>query len=103
MEIINRGGLFPLSDNAYFFFMAVEGIAQSEIAESVLPSTKPDPLANKVVVDEDVQHLWTLLSGDIQEHADKLLREIVCLWVTMRGFAIAASWLEDYQIASKKL
>lgn len=46
-----------------------------------------------VVKDEDVQFHWTLASQDIdtEEEADKLLEEMIHKWITVRGFAIAAS------------
>ncbi len=37
-----------------------------------------------------------------KEDADWLLREIVKLFVTIRGFAMAASWMEDYKNEQKK-
>ena len=53
-----------------------------------------------IVEDEDVQWEWCLLSQDIDsyEEATAVLNDIVKLWVTIRGFSLAASWLE----ASKK-
>ena len=39
-----------------------------------------------------------LLSQDIDKPENsELLTEIVNLWVTIRGFSMAASWLEEYK------
>ena len=34
---------------------------------------------------------------DNDEHGAELLHHIIELWVTIRGFSIATSWLEDYK------
>ena len=34
---------------------------------------------------------------DNDEHGAELLHHIIKLWVTIRGFSIATSWLEDYK------
>jgi len=39
-----------------------------------------------------------------EEEECHLLKEIISLWVTVRGFSLAATWLKTYkQSASKKL
>ena len=45
-----------------------------------------------------VQFFWTMLSVDIdgEEQVVKLLKEIIGLWVTIRGFSIAGTWMEQY-------
>ena len=67
------------------------------------------PLRNQYVLDvivknENIQFYWTLLSQDIDkpENSELLLTEIIHLWVTIRGFSMAASWLEEYKKNSKK-
>ena len=56
------------------------------------------------VQDEDVQFHWALINQDIDkpEDAEVLLIEIVKLWVTIRGFSLAASWMEEYKKSNKK-
>ena len=50
-----------------------------------------------------MQFYWTMLSIDIEseEQAVKLLKEIIGLWVTIRGFSIAGTWIEQYMQANK--
>ena len=59
---------------------------------------------DKVVQDEDVQFHWALINQDIDksEDAEVLLIEIVKLWVTIRGFSLAASWMEECKKSNKK-
>jgi len=43
-------------------------------------------------------------SKDIDDHETSitLLKEIITLWITIRGFSLAASWLESYKKNSKR-
>ena len=56
-------------------------------------------LIHSVACDEGVQLYWAMQSVDIDndEHSAELLHHIIELWVTIRGFSIAGSWLEDYK------
>ena len=57
-----------------------------------------------VIDDDDVQFWWSIVSFDIDdvtENAD-LLHEITDLWITIRGFAITSTWVEQYKLAQKK-
>ena len=48
-----------------------------------------------------VQEKWTVLTKYVDfenpEDETKLLEEIVNLWVTIRGFSLAATWLETFK------
>ena len=52
-----------------------------------------------------LQTHWSPLTGDIyddDDDAQELFDRIVELWVTIRGYSLTASWLEDYKKATKK-
>ena len=51
-----------------------------------------------------MQFNWLLLSQTIDDvvHAEDLLTEIVNLWVTIRGYSIAASWMAEYKENARK-
>ena len=68
-------------------------------------STSAVKEVTKAVIDDDeVQFKWTLLSTVIEstEEAQQLLQEIVQLWITVRGYSIAASWMETYKQVTKQ-
>ena len=44
---------------------------------------------------------WSLLSVDC-DGSTELLREILSLWVTIRGGSIAGCWMEQYKRVSKE-
>ena len=108
LDQVNRGGLFPLNDSTFTFFVAIEKQVRNILPRHVVrPSDKESfkkRVIEKVVQDEDVQFHWTLINQDIDnpEDAEALLVEIVKLWVTIRGFSLAASWMEEYKKSSKK-
>ena len=108
LDQVNRGGLFPLNDSTFTFFVAIEKQVRNLLPSHVIrPSDKEAfqrTVIDKVVQDEDVQFHWALINQDIDnpEDAEVLLLEVVKLWVTVRGFSLAASWMEGYKKSSKK-
>ena len=50
-----------------------------------------------------IQFHWTLLSQNIQvsDSSDVLLKEIIKLWITNRGFSITGYWMELYKEKEK--
>ena len=60
---------------------------------------KRESIVDAVTADDDVQFLWVLVSCDItdEDNAVFLLKEIIGLWLTIRGFSIAGTWLEKYK------
>lgn len=101
---IDRGGLFEVSDGCYHLFAAIEIALGDKLKVHLQSSTTQHTLAKSSLIqsvscDEDVQFYWAMQSVDIDnnEHSAELLHHIIELWVTIRGFSIAASWLEDYK------
>ena len=60
---------------------------------------KRELIVDAVTADDDVQFLWVLVSCDItdEDNAVFLLKEIIGLWLTIRGFSITGTWLEKYK------
>ena len=104
---IDRGGLFHISDDTFCFFKAIE-IKTQECLPGHLRSQSSDEskdsLLKAVVDDQDVPCYWHMLALYIikDEDVTELLHAIVDLWITMRGFALMSSWLEQYKLANKK-
>ena len=59
-------------------------------------------LLSSIALNEDVLFYWSMLSADVEEDAQTLLKMITELWTTIRGFAYVSSWIELYKQASKK-
>ena len=101
---VDRGGLFEVNDTAYLLFRTLELSVRKQLMISLSKGStldeksKKDVIVSAAAADEDVQFYWTLLSVDItDEHqAIVLLKEMIELWITIRGFSIAKAWLEKY-------
>ena len=106
---VNRGGLFPLNNLAYIFFIAVEKEVNVLLPTYVVKQSSKscDDFKQRgidnVMKNEDVQWYWTLLSQNIdsEDAAIELLKEIVQLWVTVRGFSLVNTWMETYKRNNK--
>ena len=102
---VNRGGLFEVNDEAYRLFKRIETRMQNQL-RAMLNSALSVPGKREIIIDsvagddDDVQFLWLLLSCDITDEDDAicLLKEIIGLWLTIRGFSIATSWMEEYKM-----
>lgn len=108
VDKVNRGGLFYVSDNAYSLFVAIEITMQVSLTEHIHSSyklsatesrAKKDSIIAAVMSSEDVLFHWYILAVDIQTEKDgmELLKHIVELWLTIRGFSISKSWMEEYK------
>ena len=92
MEMVNRGGLFPINDNSFHLFIEIEKCVRIYLPEHLKKSKSgnysfKDSVHNKIIKNENVQLYWTLLSQDIErpEESLLLLTDIVTLWVTIRS------------------
>ena len=97
---VDRGGLFKLTDRAYMLFLAVEIKVRSLLAEQLVSSDGEKAVFENTVMDDSaVRRSWDDASVEITDEllAVSLLREIVSLWITMRGFSTTSTWLEQYK------
>ncbi len=107
LELVNRGGLFPLSDEAFRFFIEVELCVRTYLPHQLMKTHSEVEFAtnvhDKIFSDEDVQFHWTLLSQNIHDtvSSDALLMEVIKLWVTIRGFSTTGYWMEVYKEKEK--
>ena len=104
--MIDRGGLFHVSETTYTLFHAME----EEVCDHLrkMPAHKitdgfKQKLISSIASNEDVLFYWSILSADAdEEDAQTLLKMVIELWITICGFAFASSWIEMYKQASKK-
>ena len=108
-ELVNRGGLYPINDVTFSLFANIEICVRSLLPKHIIKSNSDKEtfkanVHDKVFKNDEVQFHWALLSQDIDspEDAETLLQDIISLWVTVRGFSMAASWMEVYKSNEKK-
>ena len=100
---INRGGLFEINDTAYLLFCKIEvtlrGVLTKHLNSSLPLNDPKEELVALAIKDEDIIFYWSMLStdNDSEEASTQLLKEIVALWLTIRGFSIAGQWIEIYK------
>ena len=106
---VNRGGLFPLNDATFALFTEIEKQTHHLLLSHMLKTSlgqedlQEDVIKN-IADNNDVQFQWALISQCIEKEEDAcwLLNEIVKLYMTIRGFSVAAMWMEMYKKESKQ-
>lgn len=109
MDKVNRGGLYPLNDQAFSLCVSIEKRTRELLPKHLAqPGCNEDAFTekvhDKVLEDDDVQFFWTLLCQEttLAEDSEALLKEFIKLWITIRGFSVAASWMQVYKDKEKK-
>ena len=103
-KAISRGGLFEVSTVAFAFFRRLDIAMRDLMSQHLLSATiNRDAVVEAVVQDEDLLFNWAILSGQLSnEGSQLLLREIIDIWMTIRGHAFAKQLIEQYKYDSKK-
>ena len=94
---LDRGGLKILNEHAFDFFKALEIIVFHYITTEA--NTTPQAIMEKVASDDDLLFLWTMLAVDSDDEDDsvRLLKDIIKLWIKLRGHSLASAITEDYK------
>ena len=102
---VNRGGLFVVNDNTFKLFKAME-LKTREILPQHLARSGEHSLADilqAITSNEAVQQYWREVASNVIVDSDELLKKIVEMWISMRGFSITSTWMEEYKNAKGKL
>ena len=107
MAIVDRGGLIHISDDLFRVFIAIEleicRHFRVENAQEMTASYEVKVVAS-ILTNEDVLFHWCMVCCDVPEElSNELLKRIVELWTTIRGFSFAKSYMEMYKQATKKV
>lgn len=101
----NRGGLFSVNGATFTFFVVVEKVTRKHLSQycSQKYENTKDFIVKAITEDCDVQFHWTLISHMIDEEEDAIivLEGLASMWVTIRGFSLASTWLEEYKRSKK--
>ena len=90
---LSRGGLYLINNKTYLVFYAME----MKIHQHLTATSAP-----RVQIYHDRVHLivlfyWTIVAAEWEEEVEKTFLHMICeLWITIRGFSFADSWLEMY-------
>ena len=92
----------------YLLFREIEDNIRDKLKCQLQPSSSnrqsKEEIISSAIDDENIQFYWMLLSTDIDDEQDSitLLRELIELWLTIRGHSIAGQWLEVYKNSQSK-
>ena len=105
---VNRGGLFPLNDETFMFFIEIEKMVRVLLHRHITESDSRkdvEYVIKEILKSDDVQFHWALIALNIEsdEEMQELLHEIVRMWVTIRGFSVAAVWMETTSIKANNI
>ncbi len=106
VNAIDRGGLCCINENTFGLFAQIEIVVRSvfnvKSAHEVTSGLR-EKVKHSALKDEDVIFYWYILTTDIDtETGNILLSMIVDLYVTIRGFSFAKSFMELYKQSTKK-
>ena len=95
---VNRGGLKVVNSKAYHFLLSVETRLKQFLCVTEAPSISDgskETLVEHISCDEDVLFFWSILSAEWEEEEERtLFTMIIEMWITIRGFSFAKSFLE---------
>ena len=94
----NHGGLKHVSLDTFNCFKAIELITYKLVSEG----HSKDEIVSQTFSNENVVFHWEQISEIPEEaHSLKLLRDVIDLWFTIRGFSVTNRLFEEYKRASK--
>ena len=102
---VNRGGFFFISDEVYTFFLELEKKTRKHLPELIRHGkVNKEAVLNEIIADDSVQFYWCMISTNIDDEAasEELLYKVAELWLTVRGFSMAGSYVEYYKQCNKE-
>ena len=102
-NLIDRGGLWHVTDDVFSFFLSMEEEIRHFFTLNNPKGTERKEVIGAVVTNEDVLFEWCMLTVELDDNVAQKLRDmIVELYVTIRGFSFSNSCMELYKQSKKK-
>ena len=99
IEKVNRGGLFLVSDCVYELFHAMEQVLRQFLSRIPEKShLDKEKAISAMTEDNEIQFYFSVLSCDIgTETSQRVLEDMIRLWITTRGNSYASAIVEQYK------
>ena len=99
IEKVNRGGLFLVSDCVYELFHAMEQMLRQFLSRIPEKShLDKEKAISAMIEDNEIQFYFSVLSCDIDtETSQRVLEDMIRLWITTRGNSYASAIVEQYK------
>lgn len=106
VNAIDRGGLVHVQNKVHVLFVQMERVIQQMLrkdkASEPLPNRRESILRN-VLEDSSIRSSWNNIGVELEEGDKKaLLTMVATLYITIRGFSFAGSYVELYKQSTKK-
>ena len=106
LDLVDRGGLFRVSNEAFAFFISIEQVIRHHLQTKkikALGEGKREEIVRNIVENDEVKLNWTLVGIELSEgERSTLLQLFATEWTTLRGFSFVGSFMELYKQASRK-
>ena len=103
---IDRGGLWHVQEGTYMLFSAMEEEVREHFQMGCMRDITDgckEKIMTAIKTNNEVLFHWCMLTAESEdEHAQEVLSMLVNLWITVRGFSFASSWLEIYTRDKKR-
>ena len=108
IKLMDRGGPWYLKETTYSLFISIEEETRECLKMLLHPTSKSKKEMIKVLTNNECVFFYWLITTadfDIDDHEihDILLQMMVELYVTMRGFSYASSWMEKSKQSAKNI
>ena len=107
ISLVDRGGLWHFTNEAFMFFCAIEEVIHTHLTVSAineLSSGSKGAIVEAIIGSDDVAFFWCLACIEAEEEEKKELHtRIIDLWVNIQGFSFVRSWMEMYKPLPPKM
>lgn len=104
-NMIDRGGLWHVSDETYELFLEIETVVRRYYRPELASCFAEQKVVEQAILENDrVLFYWSLFTLSIDNSAaNKLLKLFIKKYITTRGFYFATSFVELYKKSNNKL
>jgi len=93
-------------ENTHSFFLCIEEEIRQLLPSLLHEADKKDKFIDSLISNDNILFYWEIVGADFEEDDQQvhtnLLRKILELFLTVRGFSYASAWLEKYKQRAKK-
>lgn len=105
-DSLSRGKLLVVNESTFTLFKAVEAKTRQALPSCLTEDapSKKIKLIEAIANDRMVQMHWQRVGNSVIDDtiSQELLKMLVDMWVTMRGFALTSKWMEEYKLEKEK-
>ena len=104
VRLVDQGGLNRVSNTTFWLLSAMEVDIKAHLAKHDPENFNiNDVLKQKLLTNDEVEFHWETLSTNWEEQESRaLLSIIIDYYLTIRGYAFASNWMEQYKNSTKR-